>query len=219
MLPLPLLLMMATRLSRKLKSETCRTSKTSTRIYVAQVLLGKLTQKRSSSKNRHQHQFHFNVSVLLVCTPHTHTPGGGKKRWRREIMLINRSDTCRCTLLPNGHAPRNMHRILLFPPLPPCPTLHSCCGLWTRHPALPQTARGVYTSFTWNERQRFCNFFREKKKRTSWKCRTDGRDLPNKVVNYTWLDESTPFPSLTLRFAQSSADNKATPVGERDWEL
>lgn len=73
MLPLPLLLMMATRLSRKLKSETCRTSKTSTRIYVAQVLLGKLTQKRSSSKNRHQHQFHFNVSVLLVCTPHTHT--------------------------------------------------------------------------------------------------------------------------------------------------
>lgn len=136
-------------------------------------------------------------------------------------MLINRNDTCRCTLLPNGHAPRNMHRILLFPPLPPCPPLHSCCGLWTRHPALPQTARGVYTSFTWNERQRFCNFFREreKKKRTSWKCRTDGRDLPNKVVNYTWLDESTPFPSLTLWFAQSSADNKATPVGEREKAL
>lgn len=97
------------------------------------------------------------------CAHHTHTPGGGKKRWRREIMLINRSDTCRCTLLPNGHAPRNMHRILLSPTLPTWPTLHSCCGLWTRHPALPQNARGVYTSFTWNERQRFCNFFREKK--------------------------------------------------------
>lgn len=160
--PLLMMMRMATRLSRKLKSETCRTSKTSTRIYVAQVLLGKLTQKRSSSKNRHQHQFHFNVSVLLVCTPHTHTRRRKKASWRREIMLINRSDTCRCTLLPNGHAPRNMHRILLSPTLPTCPTLHSCCGLWTRHPALPQPARGVYTSFTWNERQRFCNFFRER---------------------------------------------------------
>lgn len=98
------------------------------------------------------------------CAHHTHTPGGGKKRWRREIMLINRSDTCRCTLLPNGHAPRNMHRILLLllpHHLAPCCTPAADYEHGTLHCLRP--ARGVYTSFTWNERQRFCNFFREKK--------------------------------------------------------
>lgn len=71
-------------------------------------------------------------------------------------MLINRSDTCRSTLLPNGHAPRNMHRILLLftssppPPLPCCTpaadyehgTLHCLHVVFTHH--LHKTSGNVF---------------------------------------------------------------------------
>jgi len=61
-------------------------------------------------------------------------------------MLINRCDTCRCTLvlvpLPNanGHAPRNMHRVFFKMP--------HCCTAPDYYELRGTPARGVYTSFT-----------------------------------------------------------------------
>lgn len=128
-------------------------------------------------------------------------------------MLINRSDTCRCTLLPNGHAPRNMHRIfLLFTSSSPtlCPAalllriMNTAPCTWCLHIIYIKRAAT------------FLQFLqRVKKKEQVESAERMAETCPTKLLII--LDWTTNLPPLdhplTRCFAQSSADNKVTPVG------
>lgn len=105
-----------------------------------------------------EHPFRLNASVVSI------------KNLEREIMLINRSDTCRCSRvsvpllgparLTNGHAPRNMHRST---PQTGGTMLQCCCGLlWTLGHSCTWCLHIIYIK----RATTFCNFLTNNKRKT-----------------------------------------------------